>query len=152
MNMQPQNKTKHGVPTVNMLFKRTKRTKHGLIHTFRTTGFFFTLSIVRYSTIRKNTTFRKLDLFPSSAEGTEDTCSLGPCQYKINLTVNMLFKRKKQTKHGLIHEEEEGGGGDDFLKYSYLLYSTIPYVVAIILGFTSGRSGFHYKLYLWMFK
>jgi hypothetical protein len=41
------------------------------------TEFFWTFSIVLYS--KKNTKFRKLDLFPSSGEGGgEDTYSVGP--------------------------------------------------------------------------
>jgi hypothetical protein len=34
---------------------------------------FWTLSIVQYSKKLKNTTFRKLDLFPSSGEGEKNT-------------------------------------------------------------------------------
>jgi hypothetical protein len=41
--------------------------------------FFFYFSIVRYSKRLVNTTFRKLDLFPSSGErGGEDTYSVWP--------------------------------------------------------------------------
>jgi hypothetical protein len=39
---------------------------------------FCTSSIVRYSKKQKSTTFRKLDLFPSSGEGAGDTNSVGP--------------------------------------------------------------------------
>jgi hypothetical protein len=42
---------------------------------------FWTLSIVRYSKKLKNTTFRKLDLFPSPGQGGGETPSqLGPLE------------------------------------------------------------------------
>jgi hypothetical protein len=41
---------------------------------------FWTLSIVRYSKKLENTTFRKLDLFPSSGEVWETPTQLGPLE------------------------------------------------------------------------
>jgi hypothetical protein len=47
-----------------------------MVYNTQNYGYFGTLSIVRYSKNLENTTFRKLDLFPSSGEG-RDTYSVG---------------------------------------------------------------------------
>jgi hypothetical protein len=45
---------------------------------FGITGFLDFFHHPRFYITLKNTTFRKPDLFPSSDEGVEDTCSVGP--------------------------------------------------------------------------
>jgi hypothetical protein len=47
---------------------------------------FWTLSIVQYSKKFKNTTFRKLDLFPSPGQGGKTPCQLGPLEKLTSIT------------------------------------------------------------------
>jgi hypothetical protein len=50
---------------------------------------FWTLSIIQYSKKQKNTTFRKLDLFPSSGGGQETPTQLCPLE-RDSLKVYMV--------------------------------------------------------------
>jgi hypothetical protein len=56
---------------------------------------FWTLSIVQYSKKFENTTFRKLDLFPSSGQGGKTPSQLGPLE-RANL--NHWTTQVKNTK------------------------------------------------------
>jgi hypothetical protein len=75
---------KEGRSSLVCLLVRNGRGGHRLLKcrvrtTLRITGF-CTLSIVRNSKCYKNTTFRKLDLFPSSGEGRKTPTLLGPLE------------------------------------------------------------------------
>jgi hypothetical protein len=67
---------------------------------YKTTGFF---GLFPSSGILENTTFRKMDLFPTTGEGGEDTNSVGPLRKGLRLALS-----KGPTRVGVSPSPEDG--------------------------------------------